>query len=269
MKYSLARMTRRVKNPRRSTITLRPIAAPGTLATDLYQAAYSPVVKAWEAAIDPIMAEYERSLAALTSDSAADIGSVIERHEGDLFRLILTLRLRLEQWALRVEKWHRTKWRGAVLSATGVDVNTMIGAGDMRETLGAAVERNVGLVRSVSEQARTRIGDAVFRGLSQRKPAREVAAEIREAVAMSRRRALNIASDQNSKLAAQLNTERAREAGLEFYEWLSSHKIHYRPEHRARDGKRYEYGEPSGDEPGMAINCGCVARACLTLGGEF
>lgn len=269
MKYDLAALTRRTRNPRRSTITFRPIAAPGTLATDLYQAAYSPTIQAWQAMIPALMAEYERSLAALTQDSPADIGAILEQQEGRLFRLILTLRLRLEQWSLKVEKWQRGKWRGAVLSATGVDVGTLIGPADMRETLGASIERNVSLVKSVSEQTRSRIGDSVFRGLNQRKPAREVAKEISDAVAMSRRRALNIASHQTSQLGEALNAERRREAGIDSWEWISSHALNYRPEHQARDGKRYSDDDPPPDLPAELPNCGCTSRAVLSLDGEF
>ena len=89
------------------------------------------------------------------------------------------------------EAWHRARWRGAVLTATSVDLQTMIGPADVRETVEAVIQRNVGLVRSVSDETRRRIGDAVFRGLQKRTPAREVARELREAVAMSRRRALD------------------------------------------------------------------------------
>ena len=170
---------------------------------------------------------------------------------------------------MRVEKWQRGKWRGAVLSATGVDIGTMIGAGDMRTTMAASIERNVSLVKSVSEQTRTRIGEAVFQGLTKRLPAREVAASIREATTMGRKRALRIASDQTVKIAAHLNSERRREAGIDTWAWVSSHKVNYRPEHLAREGKRYSDDEPPSDLPGELPYCGCTERAVLSLDGEF
>lgn len=275
MRYDLAAMVRRTRNPRRKSIAFRPIIAPGTLATDLFQVAFARVIREWQATIPALMAEYERSLSALTQDSAADIGAILEEREGSLFRLVLTLRLRLEQWALKVERYHRGKWRGAVLSATGVDINTLIGAGDMRDTLGAAIERNVSLIKSVSEQTRARIGDAVFRGLNQRKTAREVARDIREAVGMSRRRALNVAADQTVKITAALNDERRREAGISTWQWVHSEKANPRPEHQARNGKRYDDEAESGphkppaDRPGELPFCGCTSRAVLRLEGEF
>lgn len=269
MRYDLAALTRRTTNTRRKSITFRPIVAPGTLASNLYANAYKPIIEAWSALIPTIMAEYERSLSAMTQDSPADIGALFDRHEGDLLRLILTLKLRLAEWGYRVERWQRGKWRSAVLSATGVDVGTMIGPEDARMTVGASIERNTSLIKSVSEQTRARIGETVFRGLNQRRPAREVAKEITEAVGMSRRRALNIASDQTVKLTASLNAERRREAGIDTWEWVSSHKVHFRPEHAARDGKRYADDDAPADLPGELPYCGCTERAVLSLDGEF
>jgi SPP1 gp7 family putative phage head morphogenesis protein len=275
MRYDLRALTRR-SNPgiRRKTIVFRPIVAPGVLATDLYRAAYAPVIAAWTSALEPIMSAYERTLAQLTQDSPADVGAVVATSEGGDAELLITLRLRLEEWAARIERWQRGKWRSAVLIATKVDVETLIGAGDMRAPMSAAVERNVSLVKSVSEQARSRIADSVFRGLQNRTPARDVAKEIREAVDMSRRRALNIAADQTVKLTSALNDERRREAGLMAWQWEHSDKLRPRPEHVARDGKRYsddpaDGAPPPNDRPGELPFCGCTSRAVLSLDGEF
>lgn len=269
MKYDLATMTKRARNTRRRSITFRPITAPGVLASDLYATAYADVIKAWQSILPRILAEYERSLSGLTTDSAADIGNILTAHESDIFRILLSIKLRIEQWSLRVERFQRGKWRSAVLSATGVDLGTLIGPEDMRETLAMAIERNVSLVKSVSEQSRAKIGEAVFRGLSQRRPAREVGKEIAEAVGIQRKRALNIAADQTVKVTSALNRERRREAGLDTWEWLSSHKVHFRPEHAARDGKRYSDEEAPEDLPGDLPFCGCGERAVLSLDGEF
>lgn len=268
MAIPLPVMARRA-NPRKREIVVRPVTLPTTLASDLYAAAYAPIVNAWAEAEARIMAEYERSLAELTTDSPQSIGDVLASIEGGLLRLILTVRLRIGDWGKKAERTHRAKWRGAVKAATKVDIGTMIGPEAARIPLGMAIERNVGLVKSVSDQARQRIGEAVLRGLNARKPAREVAKEISEATGMARRRALNIASNETTNLASMLNQERMREAGIEFYEWISSHKVHFRPEHAARDGKRYELGHFGDDEPGMAIHCACTGRAVLSLEGEF
>ncbi|BEV00085.1 minor capsid protein [Novosphingobium olei] len=269
MRYDLAQLARRGKKVRRESVTLKPITAPGTLATDLYAAAYAPVVKAWDKALPDLMAVYSRALATMTQDSPEEVGGTLNGIEAELTRLLFSIRLRIEQWALKVEKWQRTKWVANVKAATGVELGTLVGAGDMRAPVSTAIERNVSLVKSVSEQSRARIGDAVFRGLQQNRAADEVAKEIREAVDMSRRRARNVASDQLVKLSSQMNAERRREAGIDTWEWVSSHKVHFRPEHAARDGKRYADGDAPGDLPGELPFCGCTERAVLSLDGEF
>lgn len=164
-------------------------------------------------------------------------------------------------------------------TATAIDLATLIGPQDVRETLETVIARNVALVRSVSDQTRERIADAVFRGLQARTPPRTVAREIAEAVAMGRKRALRIAADQNVKLGSALNEERRRQAGIDSFTWVHSGKMHSRPEHVARDGKLYsENAERVGqeyegrtirkvpeDKPGELPYCGCTSRAVLIL----
>ncbi len=277
MRYDLATLIRRQRNPRRSVIELRPVIVPATMASDLYQSAYRPIVAEWEQAIPRIVAEYERSLAELVQDSPAEIGQVIAETEGSVASVMLTIRARIERWGLRLEAMHRRKWRGAILTATGVDVATLIGPSDARLTIGAAVEANTSLIRSVSDATRRRIGNAVFEGFRQRANPRDVAKQITEAVGMERRRALRIAADQNVKLASALNEERRREAGIDSWLWVHSGKRHPREDHKARDGFLYSenserVGEthkgkrvrkPPEDLPGQLPYCGCTSRAVV------
>lgn len=265
MKIDLAAMTKRARPTRRKEITLRPVRTPATLATDLYQQVYAPVLSAWNEAIPALMAEYERTLAQLTADSPADVRITLERNEGVVAQILLALRQRLTRWSQRAEAQHRQRWTASVLSATGVNLSTVIGPETARMTLETVVERNVELVTNVSAQARQRIADAVFRGFTTRSPAADVARELREAIAMGRRRALNIASDQTAKLASALDQERRREAGIDTWEWVHSGAAHPREEHLERDGDRYTDDDPPPDMPGEEINCGCTSRAVLIL----
>lgn len=279
MRYDLAALARRVRNPRRKAIVLRDIPPPATLATDLFTSCYQPVVALWARRAPQIIDEYERSLSALTTDAPVDLQRLLNEADGEFDRLFVLLTAALRDWSLRTERWQRGKFRGAVLSATGVDIETLIGPEDARETLGEYVEWNTSLIRDVSDQARQRIGNAVFSGLTQRRPAREVAADIREAVAMSRRRSVGIASDQLSKLTSALADERRREAGLDVWEWRHSMKRHPRQDHVARNGRLYseakarigttvegktvEAQPPADDLPGRRPWCGCRSVGVL------
>lgn len=264
-RFNLAQMARRQRNIRRSSIALRDIAPPATLATDLFRGSYLPVITAWTDALPRIEAAYARSLSEITQDSPADVRAEIDGAAAAIDRLVLLLSPGLRGWVLRVEQWQRGKWRGAVLSATGVDLQTMLGAGDMRAPIETAIEWNTALIRDVSAQAQQRISNAVFDGLRNRTPAREVAKSIREAADMGRARSVRIASDQLIKITSSLAEERRREAGIDTWRWRSSHKLHYRPEHAARDGKEYTDETTPKDRPGQLPYCGCRGQAVITF----
>lgn len=279
MRFNLADLAKGARNRRRKSVTFRDIKPPATFATNLYQRVYAPAVAIWTRRTDAILAEYERSLSALTTDAASDINSQLDQAENEFLRLVLSLRAAMSDWALRVERWQRGKWIGAALAASDVDLTTMLSVNDVQQPLEAAIEWNVSLVRDVSAQARQRIGTAIFDGLRNRTPAREVAAKVRQATGMARDRSTRIASDQLSKLTAALNTERRTQAGLSVYEWKHSRKAHPRVRHEERDGNLYS-SDPdmigrvvegktvaqevaADDRPGRPPFCGCREQAVL------
>ncbi len=284
MRYDLAALIRRQRNPRRSQIILRPILPPATLAGDLYAAGYKPIITAWERAVDRIAAEYARSLPindsapgihATIHDSIFDIEGILSSLGDELSRLVLTLTPALRDWAVRVERYHSGRWRGAILTASGVDISMMLMASGQPQSVGETVAWNASLVRNVNDDTRAKIGSATFAAFQARKPARELAGELRDIVGASRRRALNIASDQLSKLSSALDKERQLDAGLDKFKYRSSHKLHARKWHAARDGKLYELVSGKqvggddvievGDEPGQPPYCGCRRQGVIDL----
>jgi uncharacterized protein with gpF-like domain len=271
MRYDLAAMARRASNPRRKrSVTLRDIVPPAVMASNLYLAGYKPAIDLWRTYAERVIAEYERTLSSLITDAPADINRTLDEADSAFQRLFLLLRPAMRDWTVRTESWFRGKWRGAVLSATNVDIGTLIGPEDARQTLEQSLEWNVNLVADVSAQARQRISAAVFDGLRNTKPTREVAKDIRDAVDMGRDRSVRIALDQLAKLTSSLADERRREAGIEEWEWRWSRKLHGRAEHIARNGKVYadttsgadptrDVLPPPPDRPGQLPYCGCRA----------
>lgn len=230
---------------------------------------YLRVVKGWSAGVDRIIASYERSIAEMVTDSPADTSGAIESVDAQMQRLLLTLTPDLRDWALRVETVHRGKWIRNVLSATSIDLSTLLWVGDVMDTVEAAISWNVALVKDVSDDLRRKISNAVFTGFQARKPAREVAKEIREATGMARTRSLRIAADQSVKFGSKLNEARQRQAGLDHFKWRHSGKRHPRPHHEARDGKVYSWANPgiaADDLPGVPPYCGCTAQGVVVLG---
>jgi SPP1 gp7 family putative phage head morphogenesis protein len=288
VRFDLPAMTKRATNRRRSSITLRPIQPTATMAGDLYASSFKAIIQAWQRAIDQIAARYERALPVTDAvsqsapsnegakfnmplhDSIFDLDSILTSIEGELQRLVLAITPGLRDWAIRAERWQRGKWRGAVLTATSIDLNTLLSAYDVSDTVEAFVSRNVGLIRSVSDEARHRIGDIVLRNYQARTPIATVAKEMREALGLSRARALRISADQSSKMAARLDQARQEQAGIASFKWRHSFKRHPRAAHVAHDGKVYRWdelptldGKP--DRPGDAPFCGCRAMAVIDL----
>lgn len=277
--YNLAAEARRAKAIRRNAIVLGEVAAPAMLATDLYRSIYKPIIDAWTSAVQPIAAEYARTLDQMTTDSPADIQGQIDATETIASRLMLTLTPSLRDWALKVERAIRTRWARQVYSATSVDLTSRLSAYDVQGTVESYLAWNVDLVKDVNAQIKKRISDAVFSGLTERRSAREVAKQISEAVGMGRRRATLIASDQLSKLSNALADQRRIEAGISVWEWRHSGKRHPRKPHEARDGVYYSDDATNvgksvgghlvnapperGDRPSQPPHCGCRSRSVL------
>jgi SPP1 gp7 family putative phage head morphogenesis protein len=249
---------------RRSRITLKAIAPTNAQAQDL-AAIMVRVTNHWSAALDRILAQYDPPAAPGTRDSLFGLGDVLDalREEGD--RLVISITPSLREWALRLERWHRARWSANVMTATGVHLDTILTAGDVAEPIEAFLQRNVALVRSVSDETRDRISDTVFRNFQKRTPIAEVARELRESVDMGRRRAIRIAADQSTKLSSALDTERMVQAGIEKWEWVHSGKLHAREEHLERNGKVYSFDDPPEDMPGELPFCGCRKLGVIDL----
>lgn len=265
MKFDLAAAVKAQGRTRRKRIALRAIGATTAQANDLARI-LARVPAEWQRRIDDLVTAYAASLPRdMATDSVEDIQRIIAEIAGTADRLILTLTPLLREWAVRQERYVRNRWRDGILAATGLDLSIMLGPEDMREPTSVWLQRNLALIRNVSDDTRGRIGDIVFRGITARTPAREVAKEISEAVGMNRRRALRIASDQASKLTATLADERRRQAGLTSWKWRHSGKLHPREEHVARNGKVYSDDRPPPDMPGQLPFCGCRQQPILDL----
>lgn len=264
MKVDLAT---RVKRPSRKPITLANIATTQAQVGDLL-AVYLQITRAWQEGADRVVAEYERTLAQMQTDSAASTGDAIDAIAAEIQRLVLVLTPDLRRWALRVEDVHRGKWVRNVLSATDVDLSTVLSPLDVEQTVESVIEWNVALVKDVSEETRRRIANSVFTGFQQRKPAAVIAKEISESVGMARARARRIAADQTVKLGSRLNQARQEQAGLTSFKWRHSGKVHFRPWHLARNGHVYSWANPgiaASDMPGVPPYCGCTAQGVITF----
>jgi len=289
MKYNLPALLRARTKRRQFTF-----GTPDPLARDrdALLRIYLRVIRHWEGARGRLVEAYGREMFRVTDaeirsgdgpwsiemkDSIDDLQAAIDSEASWFERVFLSIEVAFQSWSAELERWHRSKWRGSILSASGVDVDTMLYAGDVEQTVQATIRSNLALVRSVNDQQRDRMTEAVFRGLNQRLPARDVAKELAVITGFGRKRSLLIASVELQKISAALDRERQLEAGITVFEWVHSRKAHPRPWHQARNGKRYDWktrkevgGDeviPADDMPGIPIRCGCRARAVFEIEG--
>jgi SPP1 gp7 family putative phage head morphogenesis protein len=275
MRYDLAGMAKR-KGETRKTVVLRPIFPTKALSDDLARV-YIKVLRLWrDEASNRLLPAYTRELKRLTADAlpvkddAQDIEAQILAAEARAAAIVAVLAIEIEAWERRLTDWHEGQFAAHVMSATGIDVSALLSTDEIRDTLRAVLAENIGLIRSVSDHARERIEGIIWRAYLARTPRRKVARQITHAVELGRDRALRIAVDQTTKLAGKLDELRQTEAGIESFEWRHSGKVHYRPEHKARDGLIYKWSSPiaRSDPPGFAPFCGCKALPVLELESE-
>lgn len=258
----------RAENRRRRIIRLRPIFTTQAQVQEI-AAIYMRTVRVWEDGRPRIMDAYGQALAvrdSMTRDDANWISVIIEILAGEAGVEIGLFSSLFEGWANSLTLWHTRRIVANLKYASNVELSSAM-LSPAGQTVAEALARNVALVRNVSDEARGRIADIVFRGLQQRTPARDVAREISAATGMARKRALRIASDQTSKLSSALDRQRMVDLGFDQFEWRHSRKAHPREWHKDRDGKVFDLDDPNlaGDMPGDQPFCGCKAVPHMEL----
>lgn len=272
VRYNLSKMIANGARRRRKSIKLKPIRPKAVLVREL-EAINVVVMNEWEARAADILKTYRAPGKTGFTDSAEDTGRLLDLIVLTTNQTLIRLTAKVRSWAGKAERLHRASWGEGILSATSIDLSTVLNPYDVSETVEAAIARNVSLIKDINEKTRSRVADAVFRGVQQRTPPREVAKAIREAMDIERKRALRIAADQTQKIYASLNRARHQEAGIDHYIWKHSGKVRPRAHHVARDGVLFKWEAtapdpgrdpvPAGDAPGELPFCGCTSQAVI------
>ena len=257
MTYKLASVARRAGIKRNKT--LRPIFVTQELKKSLYALSVASVRELRVQVKDRLLPAYGAAVDSMTrDDQAEDLASVLTQIELVVDGVVVTAVADLPDWFRVAIRWHDQKWRSSVRGAVGVDVYPFPDQLRYDTRIKAFQNAAADLIRDVSDKVKTEIKGIVWRGLTQQTPRAEIGKQISERMNIARCRANLIAIDQANKLSGELTAIRMEEAGLDSYVWKHSGKVHYRPHHKARDGKVYKMGEPKGDQPGWAPYCGCV-----------
>jgi SPP1 gp7 family putative phage head morphogenesis protein len=264
--YDLAAIAKR-STRRHKSAAAAPIV-PTQAKQDELAAIYLEVVRAWAAGLkSDVLPAYGALIDKLTrDDEQTGLAGALQTLAGQLGSVVTSLRPRLARWINAFSGWHDNRFAQTVNAAVGVDPKVFMSPTEIAATIDVALERNAALVKDVSDQMQGKIAQAIWAGVSQQKPRDAMAKELAEVVGISRKRAKRIAVDQTTKLSANLDEIRQKEAGLEEYKWRSSHKLHPRPWHAERDGKVFDFTEiPADDMPGIPPFCGCKKQPWINL----
>jgi uncharacterized protein with gpF-like domain len=139
----------------------------------------------------------------------------------------------------------------------------------MQNAYVAVINEQVGLIKSIAQQHLTEVQGLVMRSVQQGRKLSTLTDELQHRYALTRKRAILIARDQNNKATATLNRTRRLDMGLTHARWHHSHAGKTpRPSHLKADGEVYDIRkgmllDGKWTHPGMEINCRCTDSAIL------
>lgn len=147
----------------------------------------------------------------------------------------------------------------------------------MKETMTAALQDNIDLIKSIPQQYMDQISGSVMRSLQVGGDQQRIVQELKKYEGITQRRAENIAADQTRKAYNTINRIRWKERGIKKFEWIHSGGGQTpRPLHLKLDGQIFEIDDPPViDEdtnekgfPGQLPNCRCTMAAVIDFGEE-
>ena len=163
-------------------------------------------------------------------------------------------------------KQHTKGFMAAAKKALGIDLAAVVRDEDLTVYVETAVARNVSLITNFSDELLKRIEQTVYDNSIAGNTVATLKAKLKEQFGIADRRAQLIARDQVGKFTGDLNRKRQQQAGIEEYEYMTSHDERVRPLHQSYDGKTFRWDTPPADgHPGTAIRCRCIARGIVSF----
>lgn len=167
-------------------------------------------------------------------------------------------------------KRHTEQWLRTAKKTFGVDLKGVVSEEGLEKYLELAGLRNAGLIKGLTDDLIKRVQQDTLDALLNGESVATLKERLKKSLNISDSRASLIAYDQTSKITADLNKQRHKEAGIDEYIWRTAQDERVRERHRKLEGRQYKYGEPTGAEdglePGQPIRCRCNAQAVVDFG---
>lgn len=219
---------------------------------------YTPILTRWRTTASTMLALY--------ATSNGDPVTEADNSDKEIAIFLALMALRFTDLFGRVETWHRTKWIANVKAATEVDATWM--TMPLSDTTKQSVSSALVQARSLSDEARNRIVNAVVAGQRTGASAEDVARDINKGLALGRKRAGRIAENELDNVVKALTDARMAEAGITQAVWRHfTPRERARPHHLAREGNRYASDDPVWSEL-FAPYCRCQKRPVLSVTGS-
>lgn len=142
---------------------------------------------------------------------------------------------------------------------------------EMKQAVDGIVAENVNLIKSIPEKYFTQVQTITLQSITRGRDLQYMTEELQKQFGITRRRAENIAIDQNNKATAELSRVRQQSLGITKGIWIHpGGGSHPRPKHAKAHGQEFDLdkGLPVGDNgeyvlPGQEIHCGCGWKPVL------
>lgn len=250
-RYNLPAMVRQSKTKPRP---FRRIATTAGM-TATMGAPYFTLVRAWQAERERLLDAYDQ---ARTLSDPALINRAVAAASARLDPTVAALQPQTFTALASLDRWHRAQWIQRIRTATGIKVDMMTGQGDTASAIDQAKGWAAQLMPSLHTETGSKVAVALMGALAVLKPRAGASADLNAVLARAHKRAANIAVDQSDRTAAAMDRDRRAAAGLDRFVWRHDNtQRHPRPEHVARDGRRYSQANAPNDRAGTLPFCRC------------
>ena len=142
---------------------------------------------------------------------------------------------------------------------------------ELERAIGRRVSDNVGLIKSIPSEFFGEIQAKVMESVKAGRDLKHLTEHLQHSYGVTKRRAEDIARDQNNKATAAIHQLRQKALGITQGVWRHTMaSVHPRESHAAFDGETYNTQEGHDFDdgfgpviPGEAINCGCVSYSII------
>jgi len=126
-----------------------------------------------------------------------------------------------------------------------------------RKIIKANARANAALLKDFNKTEVERLATLTSKSIKEGWSTKRLQKEIKNAIGITNRRAVNIARDQIMRLNSQMTEQLSKESGVKQFIWVHSGNPNGRPVHIKRNGKKYSFKRPPSELPGELNNCMC------------